>query len=172
MAILENTRCYLSGPIEHDETNFNWRLEPKKVLVNEFKVDLFDPFADPKQQWVPAILKAKEEKDYELIADIARRFVRKDLCMVDRSDFLIAYLPEGVLTTGTHHEIVTAVNAKKPTLLVTNRGDITHLPLWYFGFIPTEAMFSSWDALYDYLKSVDQGEQKHNDKWSFIYGDV
>ena len=172
MSILENTRCYLSGPIEHDETNFNWRTEPKEVLVKNFKVNLFDPFEDPKQQWVPAILKAKEEKNYELMAEIARRFVRKDLCMVDRSDFLIAYLPKDVLTTGTHHEIVTAVNAKKPTLLVTNGDDVTNLPLWYFGFIPTKCMFSNWNALYDYLELVNQGEEKGNNKWSFIYGDV
>jgi nucleoside 2-deoxyribosyltransferase len=169
MNFLKDKRCYLSGPIEHDTTRFNWRVEPKDVLTNKFGINLFDPFADPKQQWVPILNSARENKDYETISQVAKNFVRKDLAMVDRADFLIAYLPKGVCTTGTHHEIILSNNAKKPTLLVCPEGK-EHNPLWYFGFIPHTAIFGSWGDLYNYLEEVDKGDHKDNNRWHFVYG--
>lgn len=171
MNFLKNQRLYLSGPIQHDVTE-NWRELPKKVLVEEFGVNLFDPFDDPKQQWVPLLNEAQKNKDYETIVRITKSFVRKDLCMVDRADFVIAYLPYKVPTTGTTHEIINSNNCKKPTLLVTNHSDITHIPLWYFGFIPIEFMFAGWDSLFSYLREVDEGKHKDNNRWSYIYGEV
>ena len=169
---LSGKRTYLSGPIENDSPSHNWRTEPTKVLTERFGVNLFDPFADPKQQWLPVLKDARDQRDYQTMARIAKTFVRKDLSMVDRADFIVAYLPHKVPTTGTHHEIINSNNEKKPTLLVTDSGDISYLPLWYFGFIPPEFMFPTWDALYEYLTSVNRGEQRDNNRWSFIYGDI
>lgn len=166
---LQNKRCYLSGPIEHDTTGHNWRTEPSKILRDRFGIDLFDPFSDPKQQWAPILKEAQSRKDFETMTKISQAFVRKDLCMVDRSDFLIAYLPYKVYTTGTHHEIINSSNAKKPTLLVCPQGK-EFVPLWYYGFVPHEVMFGSWDALYAYLDEVHQGLHKDNHRWSFVYG--
>ena len=53
----------------------------------------------------------------------------------NRSDFIIAYVPMAVCTTGVVHEVINSHNAKKPTLLVTNTDNIKNIPLWYFGFI-------------------------------------
>lgn len=171
MGFLKNKRMYLSGPIEHDVVE-NWRTEPKKRLIEEFGIDLFDPNDDPKQQWVPSLKKAQKEKDYETIVQVTKSFVRKDLSKVDRADFLVAYLPYKIPTTGTTHEIINSNNAKKPTLLVTNCEDITGIPLWYFGFIPTKCMFAGWDKLFDYLREVDSGQHRSNNRWSYIYGDI
>lgn len=169
---LNGKRAYLSGAIEYDSTSHNWRTEPTRVLTERFGINLFDPFADPKQQWLPVLKEARDRQDYQTMAKIAKVFVRKDLSMVDRADLVIAYLPYKVPTTGTHHEIINSNNAKKPTLLVSDSGNISSLPLWYFGFIPSEFMFPNWDALYDYLESVDQGNHRDNNRWSFIYGDI
>lgn len=170
MNYLGNARVYLSGPIESDKSKINWRTEPIKELINKFKLNVFDPFQDPKQQWAPILNKAKKEKNYKKVKKIAKSFVKKDLCMVDRSDFLIAYIPYGVCTTGTVHEIINSVNSKKPTLLVTNKNSISYLPSWYFGFIDVKFMFSGWGNLYKYLKEVNDGKHKKEDKWSFVYG--
>ena len=116
MGVLKGKRCYLSGPIQYDTTGHNWREEPKKVLIEEFGIDLFDPFEDPKQQWVPILQEAQRNKDYEGMTKISRQFVRKDLCMVDRSDFIVSYLPHKIPTTGIGTtKIINSVNAKKPT---------------------------------------------------------
>jgi len=101
---------------------------------------------------------------------VSRCFVRKDLCMVDRADFVIAYLPQNVQTTGTVHEIINSNSAKKPTLLVTNADSKSGIPLWYFGFIPEEFIFAGWDSLYDYLTEVDEGKHKKNRRWNLVHG--
>ena len=168
---LRNKQVYLSGAIEFD-TGDNWRVEPVKMLRERFGLDVFDPFADPKQNWVPEILKAREERNYDFLFKKAKDFVRKDLSTVDESQMLIAYLPYKVPTTGTVHEIINSNNAKKPTLLVTNMNDISYLPIWYFGFIRPEFMFPNWEALYNYLDEVNQGLHRHNNRWSRIYGDI
>lgn len=169
--VLTGARCYLSGPIEHDSSGLNWRTEPSRILVERFSINLFDPFADPKQQWVPVLKKARDEKDFETMAKVSKAFVRKDLAMVDRADFIVSYLPKGVPTTGTHHEIINSSNAKKPTLLICPQGK-EHVPLWYYGFIPHEVMFGSWDELYQYLEDVNAGGHQHNNRWHYMYGMV
>ena len=168
MSYLKGKTCYLSGAIEHSEGP-NWRISPKEIFANEFKVNIFDPFEDPKQQWSDALKEAKNNNDYEEMRRISKCFVRKDLCLVDRSDFLIAYLPYKVPTTGTIHEIINSSNAKKPTLLVSN-GNKASIPLWLWGFIPHEVMFGCWEDLYTYLREVDAGKHKDNNRWAFIYG--
>lgn len=170
--VLKGKRTYISGPIEYGSSGHNWRTAPTSILKDRFELEVFDPFADPKQQWVPQIQKARDAKDYDQIAKIAKCFVRKDLSLVDRSDFVIAYLPYKVPTTGTHHEIINSNNAKKPTLLVIDDRDISFLPIWYFGFIPKTCMFPNWEAVYVYLEEVQQGKHRDNNRWSFIYGDI
>lgn len=173
MQFLKGKKAYLSGAIEFDaDPNHNWRIEPTNVLATRFGIDVFDPFADPKQKWAPNLDKARKERDYVTIEQRAKSFVRKDLGKVDRQDFLIGYLPYKVPTTGTTHEIINSNNAKKPTLLVTDKGDIGYIPFWFFGFIPIEFMFPCWNALYDYLVEVDEGKHRANNRWSLVYDDV
>jgi nucleoside 2-deoxyribosyltransferase len=167
---LKSARCYLSGPIENDESkNHNWRVEPTKVMIERFGVDVFDPFNDPKQQWTVELYKARDACDYEEMTRIAHDFVSKDLIMVEKADFLVAYLPKGVSTCGTHHEIIFSSNNKKPTLLVCPQGK-QHVPLWYYGFIPHTCMFGSWDGLYNYLQEVVDWKHSGNKRWKYRYG--
>lgn len=165
---LKNARAYLSAPIEADDGKIDWRAGPKAILRGEFKIDLFDPNADPKQQWANQMRIAKEAESYDEVENICKKFVRKDLCIVDRSDFLMAYLPKGVPTTGTVHEIINSNNAKKPTLLVCPQGK-KYIPAWYFGFIPHNNMFGSWEELYRYLREVDNGAHMDDDRWAYVY---
>jgi hypothetical protein len=171
LSVLQDKRCYLSGPIENDNVAFNWRIDPKNVLINEFHIDLFDPFEDPKQQWVHQLKDARQSRDFDAISKMAKNFVRKDLTMVDRCDFLIAYLPHRVYTTGTHHEIISSNSSKKPTLIVCD-GDKINVPAWYYGFIDHNFMFDNWDQLYNFLRDVNDGKYIDNDRFWFMYGVV
>lgn len=161
-------RAYLSGPIQYDETGTNWRVEPTNILKNKFGIDVFDPFDDPKQQWVPILQKAQQEKDYETIKKIAKSFVRKDLAEVDHSHLLIAYLPYKVPTTGTCHEIINANDRKKPTFLICPEGK-DKIPLWYFGFINTDFMFGSWIDLFEFLEQINDEKHTNNNRLLRIY---
>ena len=171
MNYLKNKRVYLSGPIQY-LADTEWRTETKRILQREFELDLFDPFDDPKQQWVSQLKEAQKQGDYNTVVSIAKKFVRKDLSMVDRADLVIAYLPYKVPTTGTVHEIINSSNAKKPTLLIGDCNDINCIPVWYFGFISLEFIFPNWDKLFEYLQEVNDGKHRDNDRWSFIYGEI
>ena len=165
---LKGKRGYISGPIENAPDPL-WFQEPVHILENKFKIDLLNPFEDEKQQWVPDLLAARENKDYEKMKSIAKDFVHKDLTWVNHSDFIISHIPYKVATTGTHHEIIEGNANKKPVLLVCPEGKEL-VPFWYYGFIPHKHMFGSWKALYAYLEEVDAGEHKDDYKWSFVYG--
>jgi hypothetical protein len=170
MGVLQGVRAYLSGAIEQAvEDGEDWRIGPRRVLRNEFGINLFDPFEDPKQQWAEPLRQAREDCDYEVMKEIATRFVQKDLTMVSRSDMLVAHLPYGVPTTGTHHEIVKGIEDKKPVLFVCPQGK-QYNPLWYFGCgVPLDHFFGSWDALYSFLRRVEEGQLRHDRRWHYIY---
>jgi len=165
---LKNRRLYLSGPIEHGKQE-NWRTEPTKVFRDVYGLDVFDPFDDPKQQWATALWDARKNKDYDTMEEISHHFVRKDLAIVDRSDIVVSYLPYGVPTTGTVHEIIISSNAKKPTLLVCPEGR-EYISFWYYGISLREYMFGSWTELYEYLDDVNAGKHMDNDRWAYVYG--
>ena len=168
MNYLSEKNFYLSGPIEFGE-EINWRLSVIDYLVKKFNIKIFDPFSDPKQQWVETIKSYKKEKNFDKLTDVAKQFVRKDLGMVDRCDALIAYVPYKIPTVGTHHEIINANNMKKPVMLVCLQGK-ENIPVWYFGCLNHNLFFNSWNELYDYLEEVNKGSFVNFDRWNFIYG--
>lgn len=177
MSFLKGKRCYLSGPMENS-TESSWTEDASYVLSQEFGVEVLNPFDDPKQQWQKNLRELREkgnsisryavvpEIDHE-IERIAHGFVRKDLKWVSQSDFLIACLPKGVATTGTHNEIVNSVNNKNPTLIFCPEGRY-FVPFWYWGM--STKRFGSLEAVWDYLEEVDSGKHKKDDRWSFVYG--
>ena len=169
MNYLNGSRCYLSGPIEcQDLYPVDWRSPLHQGLKKRYGITVFDPSIDPKQKLREDIVAAKEAKDFPRLRQIMRQFVRLDLGVVDRCDLLIACLPHRVPTTGTHHEIINSNNSKKPTLLYCPQG-IHNIPDWYFGFIDEEFMYETPDALFAYLDRVDRGDEKHNNRWYFLY---
>lgn len=165
---LKDRRVYFGGPIEHDDPSVNWREDVKKKLRGHFELKVFDPAEDPKQGLRERIIYCKENELWEELAQITHDFVHADLQVVGRADFIIQHLPYKVPTTGTHHEIITSNDHKKPTLLVCPQGK-KKVPDWYFGFIDHHHMFGSWDALYDYLEAVNRGEMKKDRRWWFCY---
>lgn len=168
MNYLKGKQVYLSGAIEF-ASGENWRTEPVRIMREKYELNVFDPYADTKQQWVPELNEARKNYDYEKIRKIAKNFVKKDLHFVDTSTFLIAKLDYGVPSVGIHHEIINANNLKKPVLLLCEQHKIK-LPIWYYGFIPLDCMFSSWDEIWEYLDGVNEGKQMNNDKWAITYG--
>lgn len=165
--ILEGRRVYLAGPIEY-AVGDDWRPDVKRRLKDEFGLKVFDPYADEKQNMVGEIARCRAAGDLEGVRAVAKRFVRADLSIVDHADFLIVHLPQGVATTGTHHEIIKANEEKKPVLLVCPQGK-EFLPVWYIGFMPLRMMFGSFESVYEYLSAVDGGLHQDDDRWWFIY---
>ncbi len=103
MGYLQSSKCYLSGAIDNDHTGVNWRPTVILELTTCFGIDVFDPFSDPKQNKGDAIKQAKDDRDKQRVQQLISGFVRKDLGVIDRSDFIISrigfqdvYLPEDI----------------------------------------------------------------------------
>lgn len=166
---LKDKLFYLSSPIEFGVDN--WRYEFKNNLINKFKINIYDPFLDPKQQWTKQILKARKEKNYDKISSIAKNFVLKDYLMVDKADGLIAYLPYRVPTIGVHYEISRSLNSNKPTFLICPEGKEL-LPVWYYGIINHKNMFGNFSDFYEYLEKINNGQIKNDDSLLAIYNKI
>jgi hypothetical protein len=169
MNYLKTLRCYIGGPIEHC-ADANWRPEVNKTLTDRFGINVFDPYQDPKQQWAPALTEARKNKDLVTMRRIAANFVRKDMAIVDRTDFGIWRLPYQVPTTGSIEEIISCNSAKKPAILMCPQG-VEYLPYWFHGYSSLPRyMFGSWEDVYKYLEEVDAGGHKDDPRWAFTYG--
>ncbi len=164
--LLQNRKCYLGGPIEY-ATSGDWRTPVKNVLTKRFGLRVFDPFEDPKQAQFKDIKEFKEQGRYDELSDLCWKFVHLDLGVVDRSDFIIQHLPYKVPTTGTVHEIINSNNNKKPTILVCPDGGKQGIASWFFGFVPHQYMFGSWEDMYNYLGDVNLG-LVNDDRWFFV----
>lgn len=162
--ILKGKKFYLSGPIEF--SGEDWRPEPKKRLKSDFGIDVFDPYEESKLLWHERIAKAKENLDFNDLVAVSKSIVSRDLGMVHRSDALVACLPYGIPTIGTHHEIIESMNTGKPTMIVCPDGK-SKIPIWHFGFVPIECIFGSWNELYAYLYEVD-ADKAGDGRWDFI----
>lgn len=170
MEALKGASLYLSGPIEFEDGP-NWRPEVVKTLTERFGLEVYDPHQDEKQKRADVLEKAIDKGDFDTVEQIAKDFVKKDLATLEKKDFLIAYNPYKIPTTGTPCEVHHAVNLKKPVMIVCPQGK-SFASRWYFGYVKHRYIFGSWDALYDYLQEVADGKHKDNHRWHLVYGMV
>lgn len=164
---LRDKLFYLSSPIEFGIEG--WRQEFKDKLIKKFNLNIYDPFLDPKQQWTKQIQEARNQKNYDEIAKIARHFYLKDCLMVDKSDGLIAYLPYKVATHGVPCEITQSIKSNKPTFLICPQGKEL-IPVWYYGMIDHKNMFGNLEDFCEYLEKINFGLIKKDDSLLSIYG--
>lgn len=178
MGYLSNTKCYLVGPVEHDQSfGMDWReviqeyLEKKNILV-------YNPLNRPKwmkhlRPYMPPsstrdeVLDAIEHND--LISEkyiIVQQFVRH-ICLrfVHSCDFVVCYLPNAK-TFGTTEELVIASQAKKPILMICP----DRIPsLWVYDLIKEQPVFDNLNGAINYLESIDNGSKEIDLlKWLFI----
>jgi len=161
---LENTRVYLSGPMDFvasraDEKKFGWRVRVGDFL-RSFGAVVFDPWNKPKVRGLHeygkedvATTELREKWTFEATAEgtqaraeCAHTFwetMHIDLRMVDISDFVIAYCPTNIYSVGTPHEIVTARQQHKPVL-----------------FVSTSVAYPALDELEEHLQKKDDKEGK------------
>ena len=79
---------------------------------------------------------------------------------------LIRWTVEAVVESGVFDKIVVSTDSKKPTLLVVEGGR-KNLSHWFWGIIPSEPheedrsgwIFDSWDALFNYLDTINEAEE-------------
>lgn len=173
---LRGLTTYLIGPIE-DTTDLGvgWRKEIK-TLITKFglNITILDPTHKPKdlvsetQREHDYINQLKKEEKWIELTRFIKKIRRIDLRMVDKSDFLIAYLPSQKRTTGSWHEIINAANQSKPILAIVPDG-LKNVTTWAFSLIDYDLMFSTTEQLVEHLVKINNGEYEPDDRWVFIH---
>lgn len=164
---LKGSMCYLVGPIDFaKDKGVGYRQKIMKELKSlgiifldpTAKMDGLTPDVGVEQE---KIQQMKDEGRWEDLRVFMKKIVRSDLRCVDYSDFVIAYIDPNVHMCGSYHEIVCAVNQKKPVLAVI-KGGKKRASSWLFGILRTDAMFDSIEELVEYFKHP---EFKPDERW-------
>lgn len=171
---LKGSIAYLSGPMCRVSLDaaMEWRnfLKPK---LNKLGVGILDPCDKPcpeaseEEDFRSKIAGYKESSQYDELATTMKEICRIDLRMVDKADFIIAYVDAEHHMCGTYHEIFAALPQRKPVLCMVEQGK-QNTPNWLFGVIPHEFFFSSWEELVNYIEQVNLGTQENDKYWRFF----
>ncbi len=173
-------RVYLSGPIDNaSDFGTGWRNDIKERL-RDLDLIFLDPCAKPMQAGYACEdlenhqrrLEQKKRGDFETISRDMRLIRCIDLRLADLCDFAIVHLDKNVYSTGTHEEIALLNRRKVPILVHMEQGKAA-LPDWYWGTLPHQHVFSTWDELIAYVRYVasDPPPIDTYNRWRFLdYG--
>jgi hypothetical protein len=170
MGYLKNKSVYLAGPITNvSDDGVSWRNKITPVLESKYSIIVDDPCkktllgigeigADKK--YFKDLIKNKE---FDKVKKEFYKIIRKDLKSVDKADFLILYHDPAVPTIGTIHELVNAINMKKPVLVICE--DIDNLNPWILTLIKSQWLFTNWNDMIIYLDKIDSGDLDTSHWW-------
>ena len=172
MGFLNNTKMYLSSPLQFDDnTKPNWRPEVVAALSERFGINVHDPTINEKQVRAVDLDNALESGDFNTVEKIARAFTKRDFAEIDRCDFLVACHGHKISSIGVPCEVHHAIQLKKPVCIVCPEGK-RFAGKWYFGNVKHQYIFGNWNDLYAYLQEVDLGLHKDNHRWHYVCGVV
>jgi hypothetical protein len=109
-----------------------------------------------------------EEEKYDEVQERMREVRAYDLNLVDRSDFIIAYIDPKTPTFGAVEELVTAVRMKRPTFIAVEGGKKL-CPYWLLGMFPHKYIYDSVDNISKMLIKIDNGKKEiDSDRWRLL----
>jgi len=174
--LLRRTRTYLIGNMENvaSAEGMGWRHHMTKGL-EAMGVIVFDPYHKPflrcieeGPREVALNFKRREHGNFDALAKVMREIRIFDLNLVDRCDFLIAYIKPTVASWGSAEEVVTAVRMKKPIFLAVEGGKAA-CPLWIFGMFPHKYIYDSPKDILAVLRKIDAGQKElDNERWKLL----
>jgi nucleoside 2-deoxyribosyltransferase len=173
MGILHRTKTYLAGPMQY-KNGEGWRnkIQP---LLEKMGIIVFNPYHKPFVKDIEENDNVKKHLDellknnrYDEVQKRMKEIRSYDLNLVDRSDFVIAYIDPSTPTFGTIEELVTSVRMKRPTF-VSIEGTKKKCPLWLLGMFPHKYIYDSVDDILEMLIKIDEGKKKiDSDRWRLL----
>jgi nucleoside 2-deoxyribosyltransferase len=172
MGLLQDTKCYLAGPVEHDETATSWR-QDVAVFLSKLGVKAYDPLIKP--PWLDQICHANPSAygkvmqngplidngiaiNEEAVIEANHMMRTVDLRIVHAVDWVICYLPK-IFTSGTFEEVYEALRVNKPVYFCCpNKIPSTWLlaaAARYDDY--KEYFFDNWIQLKDHVLMIDKG---------------
>lgn len=175
MNLLKKTRCYLAGNIEYSSDSKNWRKTVKQEL-EKIKIKVFSPLditfedqckeTDITKEFLIQKRHFGEKEDLDYVSKYMQSIVRKDLRMVDLSDFVIFKLEIDKPTFGTMHELVICSSQKKPIFIILDK---KKCPLWLYGIVSYLDFYDDEDEVIDVIYKINKGElMMDQEKWRLL----
>ena len=170
---LYRTKTYLAGPMQY-KNGEGWRDKVQSKL-EKMGVVVFSPYHKPFMKDIQEDDNARkhikeliEENNYDEVVDRMRMVRSYDLNLVDRSDFIIAYIDPQTPTFGTVEELVTAVRMKRPTFIAIEGGK-DKCPFWIFGMFPHKYIYNSLEDIISIIRRINSGEKTiDSDRWRLL----
>ncbi len=100
---------------------------------------------------------------FSVVHDYFKGVIRRDLAVLDRSDFAIFRIEPETPSYGTIHELVVSCQQRKPVLIITKKKK--DFPLWLIGLLDMDYVFENQNDLIDYLIRVNAGKIKLDTKY-------
>jgi nucleoside 2-deoxyribosyltransferase len=171
--IFGRARVYLAGNVEFTKNAFDWR-ENLALELKGFGISVLNPtkpcFCDQLKEDVETTAtldKMRDSGNFKPLQKFMKEVVRRDLRLIDISDFVIFRIEPSKPTFGTVHELIVALDQRKPCLIIIE--DKKKLPRWLFGIVDLDLVFESSQLLVGYLKKIHSGKIKINEKyWRFL----
>jgi nucleoside 2-deoxyribosyltransferase len=172
--ILKNSKVYLAGNMEHTDGAEGWR-EFVKNRLSPIGVNILSPI-DTKFLGYPIeskedIVRMKRERsegNLESVSDYMKSVIRKDLRLIDLSDFVIVNMEVLKPTFGTMHELVIAGQQKKPIFLSISEGK-RECPLWILGLVNPKFIYNNVEEVVDTILKIDRGSIELNlERWRLL----
>jgi nucleoside 2-deoxyribosyltransferase len=160
--ILNNTKVYLAGNMEFTSDSVGWR-EYATNRLRKLNIKTLSPLdtvfvnqlnetADDRER----LKSLRQSEKYDEVSEYMRSVVKKDLRLIDLCDIIIVNMEVMRPTFGTMHELIIAIQQKKPVFLSVF--DKKQCPLWLFGIIKPEYIYNNIDEILDTLEKIDSGE--------------
>jgi hypothetical protein len=165
--------AYLCGPMDRvADGGIGWRniITP---LLNKRGIIVFDPCNKPLKSAQSETNKEQRlswvaEGRFDLVRDFMKEVRGQDLRMINKSDFVIAYIDVNSHLCGSYEEIAIANHEKKPILVFVEGGKAV-VPWWLMGQLPLEHIFGSMEEVLEYLDDVDSSPEVDTlDRWFFF----
>jgi hypothetical protein len=176
---LKNVSVYLSGAIEQSNDPSTWRSR-LTIRLQKLNMKVLDPLIKP--SWMSNVTGPEQAAWKKEIIEgqwidsiIVKNKEIRDVCLSlsHGCNMMIVRIDKKSFTVGTWEEMVVAVQAKKPVLILCEE----EIPsMWllemlgaYYKQDRAKCLFQTEDQLIEYLDKVDKGlVYVDNIKWSFM----
>lgn len=170
---LRNFTTYLSGPMEYQREECHlWRndIKAKLILLGMEPRHIIDPVARTCEADWRTLEDYKQKGEWDAVESEGKMIYQEDLRYVDKSDFLITHLFEGVKTCGTWDETFMARGQRKPVFVI-QPGGIEKASMWLIARVGWRQIFSSVDEVIENLRQIRDGEISIPEGWRDVYHD-
>ncbi len=171
--VLYGSKVYTIGNLQAESYEFakGWRDEFKRamdlmgVITMSPLDEVFVNFKFESKGFRELMYECLEKGDHDTVHKEFQSIRRRDLAMVDHSQFIVGILNPAIPTFGTIEELSFATRANKPIFLVIHGGR-KRVPLWVQGMVKPECIYEKLDYVIGDLHKINAGLTPiSNEKW-------